>query len=345
MKKEETDRRNYQSLGELNQSLFTYTNGFYNSVRPHSHNNDLTPNQKEAMFMSVWFFSFLLSTLLTLIQRSFQKVSKNLQKIEKNRCFSKVRLQADLKVKQKLKPASLLSLNLFYLLASSVNLFHLPKGLKNLKTVCPKGRVGSNPTFSAKERVHQPSAGVLFLYGKKGWWEQGGTPQCAKRLPMAAFLWFPQTISMIIFLLIYAHSCWILLFLFTCRNSRAKQVCNHTAGYRELPATAGKTLRPGTWFCGKGHRGCLRLNRRILFRAYRNHMPEWESGCHAQDGQLKTGRELQEDSYSLRWQRVHRQNTLLCTAVHHRAHRSYIHTPAACSCTQPLPHKCPHQGK
>lgn len=53
MKKEETDRRNYQSLGELNQSLFTYINGFYNSVRPHSHNNGLTPNQKEAMFMSV----------------------------------------------------------------------------------------------------------------------------------------------------------------------------------------------------------------------------------------------------------------------------------------------------
>ena len=53
MKKEETDRRNYQSLGELNQSLFTYINGFYNSVRPHSHNNGLTPNQKEALLMSV----------------------------------------------------------------------------------------------------------------------------------------------------------------------------------------------------------------------------------------------------------------------------------------------------
>ncbi len=51
MKKEETDRRNYRTLHELNQSLFTYINGFYNSVRPHSHNNGLTPNQKEAMFM------------------------------------------------------------------------------------------------------------------------------------------------------------------------------------------------------------------------------------------------------------------------------------------------------
>ncbi len=32
-----------------------------------------------------------------------------------------------------------------------------------LKTVCPKGRVGSNPTFSAKGRAHQPKVGVLFL--------------------------------------------------------------------------------------------------------------------------------------------------------------------------------------
>lgn len=53
MKKEETDRRNYCSLNELEVSLFTYINGFYNSVRPHSHNGSLTPNQREAMFMSV----------------------------------------------------------------------------------------------------------------------------------------------------------------------------------------------------------------------------------------------------------------------------------------------------
>ena len=51
LKKEETDRRNYTALGELKQSLFTYINGFYNSVRPHSHNDGLAPNQKEALFM------------------------------------------------------------------------------------------------------------------------------------------------------------------------------------------------------------------------------------------------------------------------------------------------------
>ncbi len=53
LKKEETDRRTYRSITELKQSLFTYINGFYNSVRPHSHNDGLTPNQKEAMFMRV----------------------------------------------------------------------------------------------------------------------------------------------------------------------------------------------------------------------------------------------------------------------------------------------------
>lgn len=51
LKKEETDRRNYSTLGELKQSLFTYINGFYNSVRPHSHNDGLASNQKEALFM------------------------------------------------------------------------------------------------------------------------------------------------------------------------------------------------------------------------------------------------------------------------------------------------------
>lgn len=52
LKKEETDRRNYAGLTELKQSLFSYIHGFYNSVRPHSHNNGLSPDEKEALFMN-----------------------------------------------------------------------------------------------------------------------------------------------------------------------------------------------------------------------------------------------------------------------------------------------------
>ena len=53
LKKEETDRRSYHSLHELQLSLFTYIHGFYNSVRPHSHNGGLSPNQMEAAFMNI----------------------------------------------------------------------------------------------------------------------------------------------------------------------------------------------------------------------------------------------------------------------------------------------------
>lgn len=47
LKKEETNRRSYSSFEELNISLFKYINGFYNSIRPHSHNNGLSPNDFE----------------------------------------------------------------------------------------------------------------------------------------------------------------------------------------------------------------------------------------------------------------------------------------------------------
>ncbi|WP_157864606.1 IS3 family transposase [Ruminococcus champanellensis] len=47
LKKEETDRRTYSSFEELNLSIFQYIHGFYNSFRPHSHNNELSPNQAE----------------------------------------------------------------------------------------------------------------------------------------------------------------------------------------------------------------------------------------------------------------------------------------------------------
>lgn len=52
LKKEETDRNSYHSVHELNLSLFEYINGFYNSVRPHSHNNGLSPNQAELYFFT-----------------------------------------------------------------------------------------------------------------------------------------------------------------------------------------------------------------------------------------------------------------------------------------------------
>ena len=52
LKKEETDRRSYQSLDQLKRSLFSYINGFYNSLRPHSHNRDLSPIQRENLFFS-----------------------------------------------------------------------------------------------------------------------------------------------------------------------------------------------------------------------------------------------------------------------------------------------------
>lgn len=47
LKKEELDRRCFQSLEQLKLSLTSYIAGFYNSIRPHSHNNGLSPNQFE----------------------------------------------------------------------------------------------------------------------------------------------------------------------------------------------------------------------------------------------------------------------------------------------------------
>ena len=43
-------RKSYSSFDELNIALFQYINGFYNSLRPHSHNNGLSPNQTETSF-------------------------------------------------------------------------------------------------------------------------------------------------------------------------------------------------------------------------------------------------------------------------------------------------------
>ena len=50
LKKEEVNRRSYSSFDDLNLSLFQYINGFYNSFRPHSHNNGLSPNDFEQCY-------------------------------------------------------------------------------------------------------------------------------------------------------------------------------------------------------------------------------------------------------------------------------------------------------
>ena len=52
LKKEEVNRKPYSSFEDLKLSLFKYINGFYNSFRPHSHNNGLSPNDFENLFFS-----------------------------------------------------------------------------------------------------------------------------------------------------------------------------------------------------------------------------------------------------------------------------------------------------
>lgn len=49
LKHEETDRRSYSSLSELQDALFRYIHGFYNTIRPHSHNNGLAPIASELL--------------------------------------------------------------------------------------------------------------------------------------------------------------------------------------------------------------------------------------------------------------------------------------------------------
>ena len=47
LKKEELDRRHFQTIEQLKQSLLSYIAGFYNPIRPHSHNHGLSPDQRE----------------------------------------------------------------------------------------------------------------------------------------------------------------------------------------------------------------------------------------------------------------------------------------------------------
>lgn len=50
LKKEETNRKTYHSLQELQLSIFEYIEGFYNSRRPHGSLGMLTQNEKEELF-------------------------------------------------------------------------------------------------------------------------------------------------------------------------------------------------------------------------------------------------------------------------------------------------------
>lgn len=50
LKKEEIHRRSYRSLQELQLSVFEYIEGYYNSRRPHTTLNMLTPNEKEDLY-------------------------------------------------------------------------------------------------------------------------------------------------------------------------------------------------------------------------------------------------------------------------------------------------------
>lgn len=50
MKKEELNRRTFRTIQEVEQSSFEYIEGFYNSKRPHSANNMMTPNEKEKIY-------------------------------------------------------------------------------------------------------------------------------------------------------------------------------------------------------------------------------------------------------------------------------------------------------
>ena len=47
LKHEELNRRTFNTMQELNLSLFEYIEGFYNKSRPHSANGLLSPTEKE----------------------------------------------------------------------------------------------------------------------------------------------------------------------------------------------------------------------------------------------------------------------------------------------------------
>lgn len=52
LKKEELNRCSFTYVDQLKLSLIKYIDGFYNYIRPHSHNNGLSPNNMESLFFS-----------------------------------------------------------------------------------------------------------------------------------------------------------------------------------------------------------------------------------------------------------------------------------------------------
>lgn len=50
LRKEETNRKCYRSLQDLQLSIFEYIKGYYNSKRPHGSLNMLTPNEAETLY-------------------------------------------------------------------------------------------------------------------------------------------------------------------------------------------------------------------------------------------------------------------------------------------------------
>ncbi|MGA3436553.1 integrase core domain-containing protein [Lactiplantibacillus plantarum] len=52
LKQEELSRRHFKNLIKVKQAVFQYIEGFYNPRRPHSANNLLAPDQKEAKYFS-----------------------------------------------------------------------------------------------------------------------------------------------------------------------------------------------------------------------------------------------------------------------------------------------------
>lgn len=52
LKRDEVYRRNYTSKQEMERAIFSYIEGFYNNDRPHSANNNKSPNKKEALFFT-----------------------------------------------------------------------------------------------------------------------------------------------------------------------------------------------------------------------------------------------------------------------------------------------------